>query len=198
MDRLNIFKTELSYIINPKIKEFTVKAINNLPEYFFSVPASSSGKYHSLVCLGEGGLVRHTKMNVRFAVELLNLEMMNKYTEDEKDVIISALILHDGVKHGLNHSKYSIANHPTIMSEFIKGNKELCDVLPKEILHIILGCIETHMGEFNKDYKTKREILPKPHGKLQNLVHICDILGSRRYIKDFDFDVKVERKSSNA
>ena len=194
MDRLNIFEIELSYIKNPKIKEFTEKALNNLPEYFFSIPASSSGKYHSLVCLGEGGLVRHTKMNVIFAVELLNLEMMNKYTDDEKDIIISSLILHDGIKHGLNNLKYSVTDHPIIMSVFIKNNNELCNILDKEILDKILGCIETHMGEFNKDYKTKKEILPKPHGKLQNFVHICDILGSRRYIKDFDFDVKVERR----
>jgi len=194
VDRLNIFETELSYILNPKIKEFTEKTLNNLPEYFFSIPASSSGKYHSLVCLGEGGLVRHTKMNVRFAVDLLNLEMMNKYTDEDKDIIISALILHDGIKHGLDNSKHSVTNHPLIMAEFIKRDKELCDILSKELLDIIIGCIETHMGEFNKDYKTKKEILPKPHNKIENFVHICDILGSRRYIKDFDFDVKVERR----
>lgn len=194
MDRLDIFKIELSYILNPKIKEFTEKALNSLPEYFFSIPASSTGKYHSPVCLGEGGLVRHTKMNVRFAIELLNLEMMNKYTNDEKDIIISALILHDGIKHGEDYSKYSVTNHPLIMSKNIKNNQELHTILDEEILNKIIGCIETHMGEFNKDYKTKKEILPKPHGKLQNLVHICDILGSRRYIKDFDFDVIVERK----
>jgi len=194
VDRLDIFKTELSYILNPKIKEFTEKTLNTLPEYFFSIPASSSGKYHSLVCLGEGGLVRHTKMNVRFAVELLNLEMMNKYTDDEKDIIISSLILHDGIKHGLNNSKYTVTEHPILMSGFIKADKAICAILDKEILDKILGCIETHMGEFNKDYKTMKEILPKPHGKIENFVHICDILGSRRYIKDFDFDVKVERK----
>ncbi|MCE5220221.1 MAG: hypothetical protein LLF98_02840 [Clostridium sp.] len=194
MDRLEIFETELDYIKSPEIREFTEKVLNKLPEYFFSIPASSTGKFHSPVCLGEGGLVRHTKMAVRFAIELLNLEMFSKYSTDEKDIIISALILHDGLKHDINFAKYSVAKHPLIMANFLKNDIELNSMLKPKIFNTIVECIETHMGEFNKDYKTKKEILPKPHTKIQNMVHICDILSSRSYIKDFDFSINVARK----
>lgn len=195
MDRLKIFETELDYIINPSIREFTEKALNKLPEYFFSIPASSTGKFHSPVCLGNGGLVRHTKMAVRFAIDLLNLEMFTKvYSDDEKDIIISALILHDGIKHDINFAKYSVANHPLIMANFLKHDTELNSMLEPKIFNTIVKCIETHMGEFNKDYKTKKEILPKPNSKIQNMVHLCDILSSRSYIKDFNFDVSIVRK----
>lgn len=194
MDRLEIFKTELNYIRNPNIRNFTEKALNKLPEYFFSVPASSTGKYHSPVCLGDGGLIRHTKMAVRFAVDLLNLEMFNKYSDDEKDIIISSLILHDGLKHDIHFAKFSVANHPLVMANFLKNDIELNSILEPKVFNTIIECIETHMGEFNKDYKTKKEILPKPHSKIQNMVHLCDILSSRSYIKDFDFSVGVVRK----
>lgn len=45
----------------------------------------------------------------------------------------------------------------------------------------------------NKDYKTKREVLPKPKGKLQNIVHLADYLSSRKYFDTFDFNVMVKR-----
>jgi len=191
LDRLKIFETELSYIINPKIKEFTEKALNSLPEYFFSIPASSTGKYHPSYALGEGGLVRHTKSAVRIAVELFRVEMF-KYTEDEKDMIISSLILHDGCKSGLNHSKYTLTEHPLIVAKLIRENEEINGCIDKETLNLIATNIESHMGQWTFDFKTKKNVLPKPKTKLQNFVHWCDYLASRKCL-EFNFDVKVTR-----
>jgi hypothetical protein len=197
-DKLKLFEKELNYIKNPNIKEFTTQILLRLPDYFFHIGASSTGKYHSQVCLGEGGCVRHTQMNVMFAIDLMNLEML-KYTDIQKDIVISTLILHDGLKHGFeeengNYSKYTVVDHPLLIIKFINQQKDLISILDKTILNEILLCLGTHMGEWNTDYKTKKEILPKPNSKLQNFVHLCDYLGSRKYIKDFDFDVKITRK----
>ena len=102
MSKADIFKYELSFIKDSKIREFTIKAIEVLPDYFFKVAASSTGKYHPQYALGEGGLVRHTKAAVRIALELFRCETVTGHFPDEvKDIIISALILHDGAKHGL-------------------------------------------------------------------------------------------------
>ena len=68
----DVFKTELNYIKDSEIREKAIKAINLLPDYFFEVPASSTGKYHPTFSQGEGGLVRHTKAAVNIANELLN------------------------------------------------------------------------------------------------------------------------------
>lgn len=193
MDRLEIFKTELAYIKNPKIREFTGKVLIKVPEYFFTIPASSTNKYHPSFSLGDGGLLRHTKVAVRIAVDILSLEMMNEYTEDEKDIIISSLILHDCAKKGVPESKYSIVEHPLVMANFIERDEELKNILDKETLNKILDCIRTHMGEFNKDYLTKKEVLPKPKSKIQNIVHLADYLSSRKYFEEFNFNVKVER-----
>lgn len=193
MDRLKIFETELNYIENHKIREFTEKVLLEVPEYFFSVPASSTGRYHSPICLGDGGLARHTKIAVRIAVDILSLEMFGGYSDDEKDIIISALILHDCAKKGIPESEYTITEHPLIIANFIESSPKLNNILNKETQIKLLGCIRTHMGEFNKDYKTQKEVLPKPKNKLDRIVHLADYLSSRKYFNDFNFNVEVQR-----
>ena len=191
MDRLDIFKTELSYILNPKIKEFTEKTLNTLPEYFFSIPASSSGKYHPNYALGEGGLVRHTQSAVRIAVEMFRLDIF-KYTEDDKDIIISSLILHDSYKSGIENSSHTVTEHPLIAAKMIRSNTEINSCIEENALNMIIDNIESHMGQFVFDYKTKKEVLPRPKSKIQHFVHWCDYLASRKCL-EFNFDVKVVR-----
>jgi hypothetical protein len=194
VDRLGIFKTELEYIKNPKIREFTEKTLLEVPEYIFKVAASSTGRYHPSFSLGDGGLVRHIQVAVRIAVDIMSLEMFNRYSDEEKDIIISALILHDCAKKGIPESKYTIAEHPLVMASFIEGNPKLNNILDKDTLQKLLDCIRTHMGEFNKDFKTKKEVLPKPKNRMQNLVHLADYLSSRKYFDSFNFSINIQRE----
>lgn len=50
------------------------------------------------------------------------------------------------------------------------------------------------MGEFNKDYRSKKEVLPKPKNKMQNIVHLADYLSSRKYFEEFNFNIEVPRE----
>ena len=101
-----------------------------------------------------------------------------------------ALILHDGLKHGLNGSKYTVADHPVVMAEFIKNDAELKEMLTAEELDFLTGCIASHMGEWTTDYRSKKEILPKPESRAQQLVHLCDWLASRKWLNvDFEDDL---------
>ena len=68
------FNKEYTYIKNKKYRDNLKIMVNLIPDYFFSVPASSTGKYHPSFSLGEGGLVRHTKFAVRIAYELFQDE----------------------------------------------------------------------------------------------------------------------------
>ena len=89
MNREEIFKIELDYIKNLRIRNACLEMIKLLPDYFFEIPASSTGKYHPVYASSEHGLVKHTKVAVRFAYELFNIENINsKYTSVEKDLII--------------------------------------------------------------------------------------------------------------
>lgn len=193
MNKSEVFDYELSFIKNPKIKEFTVKALEYLPDYFYEVAASSTGKYHPQYALGKGGLVRHTKAAVRIAIELFRCETVTgHYSDDSKDIIISALLLHDGAKHGLNGSNYTITEHPKVIVDMIRNNSDLDNLLDKEVFEVILSGISTHMGQWNTDYKTKKEVLDKPSTGMQKFIHMCDYLASRKSI-EFNFDTGVSQ-----
>lgn len=179
------FNIEINYIKNERIKNSLITMIELLPEYFFHVAASSTGKYHPVFSLNEGGLLRHTKAAVRIAKELLDNESLNNFTNDEKDLIIMAITLHDGLKHGRVKSEYTVFEHPIIMSNYIKENKDKLELTEDE-LDLVCRCIETHMGPFTKNYKGE-EILKKPVDKYQRFVHMCDYLSSRKFL-----DIKFE------
>lgn len=180
MNRLEIFKDELDLIKNKKIKDLVEKCLLDAPEYFFKIPASSTGKYHPVYSLGEGGLVRHTKAAVKLAEDLLSLEMYTKLI-DKHDEIIAALILHDSIKKGLKESLYTNATHPLDASKFVKDTSFKYKIT-EDFVDEITVLIETHMGQWNKDPRTKKEILAKPVSVTQKFVHMCDYLASRKYL----------------
>ena len=179
------FKTEINYIKDTHIKNSLITMINKLPDYFFEVPASSTGKYHPEFSLGDGGLLRHTKAAVRIAVELFNDSALNNFTQNEKDLIIFAITLHDGLKSGLKKSEYTLFEHPILMSNYIKDNMEELELEDDEI-DFVCRCIETHMGPWITNYKGE-EILEPPKDKYQRFVHMCDYLASRKFL-DIKFD----------
>ena len=186
MNKEEIFKVEIDYVFNTKLKENLKTLVNLLPDYFFEIPASSTGKYHPSFALGEGGLVRHTKAAVRIGYELLNDNCIgNVFNDNEKDLIIMALLMHDGCKSGLTHGQYTVVNHPLIVSKLIQDNKDKLTLTDDE-LNLLCSMIETHMGEFNKDFKGN-VVLPLPHNKYQKFVHMCDFLSSRKFL-NIEFD----------
>lgn len=177
-----VFKTELSYIVDEDIRESLAILIDKIPDYFFTIAASSTGKYHPAYALGDGGLVRHTKAAVRMAYELFGIY---KFPQREKDLIIMALILHDSVKKGEEESKYTLFDHPMMAALFIEKYKDELK-LSKEDITFVGECISSHMGRFNtSDYSDV--ILPLPKTPQQKFVHMCDYLASRKVI-NINFD----------
>jgi len=158
------------------------------PKHPFSeIPASSTGKYHPAFAASDHGLVKHTKVAVRIAYELLSNPCIgDKYTEREKDLMLIALTMHDGLKHGEPKETYTRADHPLLISKKIKDNKDILKMNDDDIL-FICEVIDSHMGPWNTHPYTKEEILPIPKNKFQNFVHMCDYLSSRKFL-DVKFD----------
>ena len=177
----NTFDKELTYIKNERIKRSLITMINKLPEYFFEVPASSTGKYHPNYALGNMGLVRHTKAAVRIAHELLLNESLNNFTNDEKDLIIMALCLHDGLKSGLKKSEYTLFEHPILMANYLIENKDDLELTEDEI-NFVSDAIKTHMGPWTTNYQGE-DVLEPPKSKSQRFVHMCDYLASRKFLE---------------
>ena len=186
MNKVVVFEKELNYIQNTSFKNDTMYLIDALPEYFFEIPAASTGKYHPKYAQGDGGLVRHTKSAVRIAYELLQDPAIgNKYTSDEKDLMIIALMLHDGLKLGKEKNRYTKFDHPLLVGAFIKENKANLNFTEEEI-NFLSDAIAAHMGPWTKDYDGN-EVLPYPKTKYQNFVHMCDYLSSKKFL-NVEFD----------
>lgn len=182
LDKLKTFEVEIGYIKNPRYKESIKTLIELLPDYFFSVPAASTGKYHPGYAQNDGGLVRHTKAAVKIAHSLLDNPVTgSKFTSDEKELMMMALIMHDGLKSGLEKEKYTKVEHPLLVSNYIKENKDKLTLTENEIL-AMTNMIESHMGAWNKDFNGN-EVLPVPVNKYQKFVHMCDYLASRKFLE---------------
>ena len=181
------FNDEIDLINDSSIKKFARYCVDNLPDYFFSIPASSSGKYHPSYALGDGGLVRHTKAAIMIAHSLLSLEMFqNQFSPDEQDLIILSLMIHDGIKQG-NRPNHSVFEHPILAANYIKEKNFECGYLTDEQENIVYNAIASHMGQWTTAKYSKVE-LPKPKNKIQKFVHMCDYLASRKFL-EVNFDI---------
>ncbi len=181
------FEKELAWIEDNAKREWCASALEALPDYFYAVAASSTGKYHPDYALGEGGLVRHTKAAVTIAHDLLSLEMYGRYSPAERDNILCALMLHDGMKHGRKGGRYTVFRHPLDIVDFLREGDEWSDYMSEEDFNQICEGIASHMGgNWNVDQRTGME-LPKPLSAFQKFVHQCDYLASRKYL-EVNFD----------
>lgn len=190
-EKLNVFKRELSFIKNQDIRDITEELIKDIPDYFFEIPASSTGKYHPNYALGKGGLVRHTKAVVLFA-NILSIPNPFNFTSEELDICYAALILHDSRKSGISDeakSQYSRFDHPLLAANAVKNyfnfTEEFLSVdeQAKQIQTIcnnISNAIASHMGQWNTSSYNPNIILPLPETNIQKFVHMCDYLASRK------------------
>lgn len=180
MDKISYFNKEYNYIKDSKKRQDIKYLVSGLPDYFFEIPASSTGKYHPEFASTEHGLVKHTKVAVRIAYELLNNPGLNNFTDSEKDIIIMAIILHDGFKSGKIKEKYTRFDHPLISASYVRENKDKLSLNDEEV-ELLARVISSHMGIWNKDFNDN-EVTPKPSDKYERFVHMCDFLSSKKFI----------------
>ena len=180
--RSDVFNTELNYIKDNRIRESTKFLLEKLPDYFYTMPASMSGLHHPEFSLGKGGLVRHTKAAVRIAIELFRDNVFNtfEFNEHSQDLILMALLLHDGFKQGKVESGHTAFDHPLIAAEFVFQNITKLSMNQLDTLQV-RRLIASHMGPWNIDERGNK-ILPLPVRYDEKFVHACDYLASRDFL----------------
>ena len=181
---LALFEDELNLIQNENIRAFTEDMLCKIPSYFYIVPAAAKRTHHPETSHGEGGLVKHTISAVNIAYDLVNRNNTFASCKQYSDHIVSALILHDGCKSGKHtQGKYAV-DHPLLICELIRESYS------DKNAELICSLISSHMGQWNTNFGSKIEVLPKPQNALQSVVHLADYLASRRYL-DFNFSKKL-------
>lgn len=163
------------------IRTFALAMANNLPSYFFSVPASTSGKHHPTCDLGDGGLVRHSINVLTILNHMMSINQC-PFTDREKDLLRVAALFHDGLKCGEQdlpadqaHTKFL---HPLFASNFIIEQSVLNDFNYNEA-KFIADAIITHMGQWNTQIDQDGK-LPTPQTTYQEYLHLADFLASRK------------------
>jgi len=181
--KADVFKVELNRIKNENVRKSTEIILELIPDYFYEIPASSSGKYHPSFALNiehTGGLVRHVKVAERTLEEMFRNESFGTYSDYTKDLMRMAVILHDGLKSGFVKVEHTITEHPVLMSDYITSNQDKL-LISDEDAEFVSMLIESHMGPWNKNHDGK-SIMPKPLTKEQLLVHWSDYWASRSYL----------------
>ena len=204
MKTSELYEKEIGYIKNPTLQKITKDVLDSAPECIQTIPASSTGKYHPAYSLGEGGLMRHVKGAVGIAHSLMqtdnfrNIVFGNGFEDIEqiaayKDCAYVALILHDSYKPD-DTSKHSTRfDHPILAANAFKKaakkyiNNQNVEYM-KLVVPLIFNAIASHMGEWSELKYAPGVVLPKPKCGLDNFVHLCDYLGSRKFL-EFNFDV---------
>jgi len=196
-EKSKIFDSLLDSFENEDIKNFANECIETIPNYFWNVGASSTGKYHPQYALGELGLARHTCALVRFLNHILSIDCYkNDFTSRERDLLRVSGIMHDSRKSGDDEdyarNKFTKFNHPILAANEIRT---IIGFIPEEEVELVASTIESHMGQWNVDKKSKT-VLPLPQNKYQKLLHLADYLASRKDIEILFDGYKTPKKET--
>lgn len=172
-----------------EIKLWFMDMVGEIPDYIFTMKASTTAKYHNAQQCETHGQLIHAFMFDSILNHLLRLKgNREKFpTPEERDCMRCCPVLHDAVKCGWNGSKYSVANHPMLAKEWILST-EVEHKIPTEYRQMVADCCEAHSGEWNKS-KSGKVLMSEPRNEREFLIHMCDILSSR---PDINYDVPDE------
>lgn len=160
-------------IVHDELRSWVQGHLIAQPEKFWTVPASSSGKHHPEQSNGEGGLVRHILATIYFAREWF---CCYSATQDEKDCVIAALILHD-IGEVMNEP------HDIVGAQALRW-KTTEDPM---ILAAIAG-VRWHMGPWATGstlcHPAERgtACFPEDFSRINQMVHLSDYAASRKRV----------------
>lgn len=188
-NKIAMFVNEINDIIDDDLRMLATEIITGADDYFFTIPASSSGKFHPPFSLGEGGLVRHTKCVVYMVKCLCESFNVDEY---KRDMLIVAALAHDIKKQGdaPNGLGYTVHEHPLLAAQYVYDVYFSSDItILTGVVDIIADMISSHMGKWGADPKFigDKTPLPMPESDCANILQAADYLASRKEILDFKF-----------
>lgn len=192
-------KKEKQLVFEPLLKDFETEMLSSyfkdmvaeIPDYIFTIPSSTSGKYHNRTQCEKYGQIYHEYMFASVLNHRLRLKgNREKYSTPEiRDCMRCVPVFHDAIKCGWNGSQYTVQDHPILAAEWVRTTQVEHDI-SDEYKEMIACMCETHSGEWNKS-KSGKVIMPEPRNDMEFFIHECDILSSRA---DLDMIIPDELK----
>lgn len=178
MDKIKVFENLLNKFETEEIKSYCTDMIKEIPDYIFTIPSSTSFKYHNKTQCQPHGQIFHILMFAEVMNYILGLEYVKEKThERQRDCLRCTPIFHDAIKCGLNGSRYTVHEHPLLAGEWVRNTNVEHDIDTETKAYIARLC-ESHSGEWTSTKRSKT-VLPKPENDEQFFVHMCDYLASR-------------------
>lgn len=178
MDKVKVFGGLLNKFETDEIRDYCADMIKEIPDYIFTIPSSTSFKYHNKTQCQPHGQIFHILMFAEVMNYVLGLEYVKEKTnERQRDCLRCTPIFHDAIKCGLNGSQYTVHEHPMLAGEWVRNTSVEHDVDADTKAYIARLC-ESHSGEWTSAKRSKT-VLPKPENDEQFFVHMCDYLASR-------------------
>lgn len=178
MDKVKVFEGLLNKFETDEIRDYCADMIKEIPDYIFTIPSSTSFKYHNKTQCQPHGQIFHILMFAEVMNYVLGLEYVKEKTnERQRDCLRCTPIFHDAIKCGLNCSQYTVHEHPMLAGEWVRNTSVEHDVDADTKAYIARLC-ESHSGEWTSTKRSKT-VLPKPENDEQFFVHMCDYLASR-------------------
>jgi hypothetical protein len=161
---------EVTLIEDPELREQTISALGRgVPDYFWEVPATGSGKYHNIYSRRKYGLWVHVKMVFTVYERIVRSEIeQGNITKQEADMGRAAILLHDMLKYGHAYESgdSTVPNHDKLAGHWLAHNSEL----PQPVI----DAVKAHNGPWYDG--------PEPSSKLDQLVHHCDMVASTKNV----------------
>jgi len=173
-----MFESELRHISDNEIIAFVKIILNNAPQKFYTMPASSGGRYHPVTSQVIGGLINHTKQVFYIAQTILDTRL--PIFRGNRDVVLASCLLHDIYKYDEHpDNQWTIRNHAIKAVEWIKQLPDVqeffsCYIEKPDWYYEILDCIQSHNGVFSKEYQGEFNVN-------QSIVHLADYIASRKW-----------------
>jgi len=188
------FHEDIDKIVAKDIQKFVKKVLWSFPNYFWTQPASSTGKYHPSCTVKEGGLLVHTKRVIWFGEKLIRAHKLEM--KSDADLLMAAFILHDGQKGGKGYGNYDdYVNHPILVRErYIKSEHNIKGENPEEA-ETIFEIIKYHMGPWTP------ESVKKPmcfYSEMELIMYHADYMAAQKELSTpVDNVVTVQTKHKN-
>lgn len=187
MSNIDKLGDELKLIKSDVIRRLVISALERGASYFWTVPASLTGKYHNPEDRQEGGLMLHSQKVAWIAFKLAEA------FELDTDVAVAAGLLHDVMKYGngIEPDINEYDNHGVKAANWLMVgyDERHYDNEANMTWRSVVGCVASHMGRWGDE---------KPNSVYEQLFHAADVCASHELLvstKFYDPDAVIDLPS---